>query len=390
MHSKFRNFLIPLAALIVAFDSLMRAVAYSVGEFAYRKLTRHMARTGLILAVDSVLDVFNSDAFGFVALTDAINKMPFIPGRAGAVIDWAEQGVPLDTIEFEQVSNVLTLVNPTPRGGPGETRGKPKREVDVIKIPHYELNGGVNAAEVSGVRAFGQGSMMQTAQSKVAEVQMVQASDLDATLEYQRVGALKGIVKNGDGSTYLDLFAKFNVSAQTEVGLNLTNATPDGAVRTKCTGIKRSIAKALGGTPFTGVYAFCSDSFWDALIANAEVRASYLAQQEASQLRAGVDYGQFNFGGITFENYRGGTGVEEASAFIEADKAYFFPVGVPRLFRTAYAPADYWETVNTDGLPRYTRLFPWENQKGVSIDSQMNAISYCTRPRALVKGKIAA
>lgn len=337
--------------------------------------------------MDNVLDVFNSDAFSFLALTDAINKMPFAPSRASTVVDWNEQGVNVTTVEFEQVENVLTLVNPTPRGGPGETRSKPKRQVETISIPHYELNGGINADEVQGVRAFGQGGIMQTVQDKVSEVQAVHAADMDATLEFQRLGAIKGIVLNGDLSTYVNLFTKFAVTPQTEVDFNLDSTSDDGALLATCSAVVRGMARALGNAPFSGVYGFVSDSFWDALMKNTERRKTYQAQN-AAQLRDGNAWQIFQYGGITFENYRGGVGAEEATAFIEADKGYFFPVGVPRLFRTVYAPADYVETVNTIGLPRYSRIFPWENNKGVGLDSQMNAISYCTRPRALFKGKI--
>jgi hypothetical protein len=36
--------------------------------------------------------------------------------------------------------------------------------------------------------------------------------------------------------------------------------------------------------------------------------------------------------------------------FTDASKAYFFPVGVPGLFRQYNAPADFVETANTIGL----------------------------------------
>lgn len=337
--------------------------------------------------METVLDVFNQDAFGFISLTDAINKMPFAPSRASTVVDWNEQGVPTLTVEFEQIENVLTLVNPSPRGGPGAERAKPKRNADTIKIPHYELNGAVNADEVQGVRMFGQGNQVQTVQAKVAEVQAVQAGDLDATLEFQRIGALSGIVLNGDLTTYVNLFTKFNVTPQTEVDFNLDSTADDGALLTTCTAVVRGMSRALGNAPFSGVGAFCSDTFWDALLANTERRKTYQAQN-AAQLRDGSAFGTYSYGGITFENYRGGVGAEEVTAFIPTNKCYLFPIGAARLFRTVFAPADYWETVNSIGLPRYTRLFPWENMKGASVDSQTNAMSYCTRPRALFKGKL--
>jgi hypothetical protein len=151
------------------------------------------------------------------------------------------------------------------------------------------------------------------------------------------------------------------------------------------------MAGILEGISFSGIHAFCGDAFFDDLIAHTEVRASYLQQQEASQLRtgyidngAGGSYGSFNFGGITWENYRGKVG---STDFIHTDKCHLFPVGVPGLFRTYYAPADYVETVNTMGRRLYGKMYAMPNGKGVHYDVQMNALSICTRPKTLLLGK---
>lgn len=335
----------------------------------------------------TMLDIFSDDAFSVVSLTDAINQQPFVPGRAGAVVDWAELGVPTTTIAIENKQGVLSLLNPTPRGGPGDDISKKKRTLRNLNVPHYQRDDGIQADEVQGVRAFGQADMVQTVFDLVDQRLAEHARDFDVTLEYQRLGAVKGIILNGDGSTLYNLFTEFGVLQQPEVDFNLDNVTPDGAVRKTCTQVVRAISKALGGQPFAGIYAFCSDEFWDALISNAEVRATYLSYQGAAQLREGVAYQTFPFGGIVFENYRGGVGTEEATGFIAANKAHIFPVGVPSLFRTVYAPADYIETVNTLGLPRYAKQIRMLNDKGIELEMQMNALSYCTRPRVLVQGK---
>jgi hypothetical protein len=334
----------------------------------------------------SVLDVFTQDAFSVLSLTDAINKQPFIPGRAGAVADWSEQGVATTSIMLEEIEGTLQLVNPTPRGGPGATAAKDKRTARLLAIPHYQIDDAINADEVQGVRAFGQENMVQTVQEMVNMRlgQHVQLK-LDPTLEYQRIGALKGTILNGDGSTLYNLFTEFGVSQEGEQDFDLDAGTPvAGALRKKCTQVVRLVATNLGGSPYRGVYALCGDAFWDDLIAHTEVRASYLAQQEASQLRSGVAYEVFSFGGITFENYRGAVG---GSAFVHTDKCHIFPVGVPGLYRTVYAPADYLETVNTIGLPRYARQYEKDNGKGVNTEAQMNALNYCTRPKVLILGK---
>lgn len=333
-----------------------------------------------------MLDIFNNDAFGVVPLTDAINKIPFVPGRAGAVCEWNEQGVASTSIMLEEISGSLQLVNPSQRGGPGTTAAKDKRTMRSLVVPHYEINDFINADEVQGVRAFGTENQLDTVLAVVnRRLQSHAQLRMDPTLEYQRIGAVKGIILNADGSTLYNLFTEFGVSQPGEVDFDLDNATPaSGVVRKKCAGVIRTIATALGGLPYRRVYAFCGDAFWDDLIAHTEVRETFLNQQEAAKLRGGSAYETLDYGGITFENYRGAAG---GSAFVNTDKAHFFPVGVPGFWRTVYSPADYEDTVNTIGLPRYARQYPTANGKGRHLDSQMNALNYATMPGALVQAK---
>lgn len=332
-----------------------------------------------------MLDIFNQDAFSVIRLTDAINKVPHIPGRAGQVIDWQEQGIDTTSVMIEEVSGQLRLLNPVPRGGAGETTEKSKRKVRSLIVPHYQHDDAIMADEVQGVRAFGQESQVETVFNKVnMRMQETVALRMDPTLEYQRIGAVKGIIVNGDGSTMYNLFNEFGVQQPAQVAFALGNASTD--VRGKCTQIVRAVANALGGIPYRGIYAFCSDDFWDALIRHPKVEDTF-KYQEGMRLREGVAWQTLDFGGITFENYRGAIGT---TPFIENPTAQFFPVGVPGLWRTLYAPADYIDTVNTIGLPRYARQYRMPNDKGVMLEQQMNPLNYCTRPNVLIKGTTAA
>ena len=333
-----------------------------------------------------MLDIFKSDAFGVIQLTDAINKTPFVPGRVGQLLDWAETGVRTLTIAIEEVEGELKLVNPAPRGGVGEGTKNNLRKLRDLRIPHYPVYDAVMADEVQGVRAFGSETEVQTVMALVQQKinEAVQWKH-DPTLEYQRVGALKGIILNGDGSTLYNLFTEFGVTQETEIDFDLDNGSPaSGVLRKRCTEVLRLIAKNLGGVPSRGAVGVCGDAFWDDLTAHPEFRATYLNQTEAARLRDNVTYQSVDFGGITFENYRGSVG---ATSFIATDKCHFAPVGVQGLFRTVYAPADYIETVNTIGLPRYAKQWEMEGGKGVKIETQMNALSYCTRPKVLVQAR---
>lgn len=342
--------------------------------------------------MDPISDVFNGDTFSVLSLTDAINAVPFVPGRAGTVAGWVEEGVPTTSIMLEEDGGELKLVNPTPRGGPGETEAPTGRTARILAIPHYQVDDYISADSVQNVRAFGQTSQLEVLQDRVnARLQKHVQLKLDPTLEYQRVGALKGLILNGNGTTLYDLFQEFGVAQEAEIDFDLDNAAPaSGALRKKCAAAVRLIAKNLGGTIVGPIFAECGDNFFDDLLSHPEVVESYKGTPMASVLRDGyvtpngVVYGAFEFGGIVWENYRGAVG---NTAFVDTDKCHIFPTGVPGLWRTVYAPADYEETVNTIGLPRYAKQYPTPNGKGRNLEVQMNALNYCTRPKALLKGK---
>lgn len=342
----------------------------------------------------SVLDVFKSDPFSVLNMTDVINKIPFAAGRATQLLPWAESGISTTSLAIESRAGVLTLINPTPRGGPGEVIAKTGRVLRVLRVPHYERDDAVYADEVQGVREFGSETNVQTVQGVVRDRMAVHTADMDLTLEFQRIGALKGIILNADGSTLYNLFTEFGESANSEVDFNLDAVGATGALRATCASVVRTIADNLGGTPFNGIHAFCSNTFFDALLQNDEVLASYYSTPMAAVLRDGYlppnqggakIYGAFEFGGIVWENYRGSIG---ANPIIEADKCYIFPLAVNGFFKTVFAPADYVETVNTIGRPRYAKQFAMPNDKGIYLEMQSNALSYVTRPNALIKGKI--
>jgi hypothetical protein len=337
-----------------------------------------------------MLNVFTGDAFGLIQLTDAINHIPYVPGRAGMVIDWDEGGVTTTTIMVEEKQGTLTLLDPTPRGGPGHTIEKNKRTARELRIPHYQIDDAIYADEIQNVRAFGQQDQLQTIMGRVNErLQEHVTNSIDPTLEYQRIGALKGLILNADGSTLYDLFDHFTVDAPATVSFELSPTASAGLIRSTCTAVVRAILNSLGGFAVSRIQvnAFAGDNFFDKLVGAKETRETYLNQTEAQQLRGGVAFSQFVYGGVVFENYRGAVG---DTAFVDPDECQFFPTGVPGLWRTRFAPADYNETVNTQGLPRYARQFPMPNAKGITLESQANSLSYCTRPGVLIKGDISS
>ncbi|MCA1776050.1 MAG: major capsid protein [Loktanella sp.] len=338
-----------------------------------------------------MLDIFNSDAFNVVHMTQGINEITHVPSRIQSLGLFNTERVDKTTITIEKQGDLLILVPPSARGGPGVTMDKEKRNLRALSVPHFEINDAIYAEEVQGVRAFASETAMMTVLSKVVQRQSLMVNSFAATEEHARMGAVKGIVTYQNGDT-LDLFSEFGVSQAAEIDFDLDNASPvEGVLRKKCASVTRAMTNALGGIPFGGIHAFCGDDFFDDLLAHPEVRETYKGYSEAQILRDSYlgpnrteSYGIFQFGGIVFENYRGSVG---GTDFIDGSKAHMFPVGVPGLFRTVYAPADYTETVNTLGQRLYSRQYGMPNGKGVNLDGQMNALQYCARPNTLFKAK---
>jgi hypothetical protein len=333
------------------------------------------------------LDIFLGSAFSMVALTDAINKMPFVPGRIGQLGLFREQGVSTTAVMIEEREGALTLVETTSRGAPAVQHVPNKRKARSLTVPHVALEDTILADEVQNVRAFGSENQLEGVQAVVNQRLSEMASKMDATLEHLRVGAIKGQILDADGSAVIyDLFTEFGVSQHSEIDFDLDNASPaPGAVKKKCHDIRRKIEDELGVVPYDHIHAMCGPDFFDDLITHPEVEKAYERWLDGAFLRQGQARGSFEYAGILFEEYRGRVGSVD---FTDASKAYFFPVGVPGLFRQYNAPADFVETANTIGLPRYAKqAVDQQFARWVMLHVQSNPLPICTRPRVLIRGK---
>lgn len=331
------------------------------------------------------IDIFNNDAFSLTELTQAINDGPYVPGRLGQLGWFSEQGIRTLTVAVERKNNVLTLVPTMARGAPATPKGVQKANIRDVRAVHLPQRAAVMADEVQGIRAFGSETELKAVQDLVNEKLAVMRQDIDITFEYQRVGAMKGIVYDADGTTELfDFFDLFGLTQVTH-SMELDQTTTD--VRVECHKAKRKMEAKLGMKPYRSMRAVCSASFFDALVSNADVKSAWDRWQDGGWLREDLSAGQggtggFAYGGIYWEEYRGGI---NGTDFIEADTAYLVPEGVPNLFKTYFAPADYMETVNTKGLPYYAKQEPMPMNKGVELESQSNPLHLCHQPDAIIK-----
>lgn len=333
----------------------------------------------------ATLDIFNNDAFSLSRLTQTIVDIPRVPTQIGDEGLFTEYGINTLTMMIERQGSKLQLVPTAPRGGIPQPVHLTGRKLLPIAAVHLPQSAAVLADEVQGVRAFGSETEVEAVSKIVTRKLEVMKANLDLTNEYHRIGALKGQVLDADGSTVLwDMYSLFGFSQDT-VFFDLSNANAD--VKQKCIDLKRKVKVALGGRALQNVRVKVSPGFFDKLVAHKSVVAAWALWNNGQFGRTSQVDGDFEYCGITFQIYEGGT---SAGDFIGTDLGYAYPTGVPNMFQTAYAPANYIETVNTNGLPYYVKQERMKFDVGVELFSQSNPIHLNTLPEAVIKVSAAA
>jgi len=325
----------------------------------------------------TLTDVFNSDTFKVTTLTDSLTKLPFKPSRIGAMGLFQASGIPTTTLVVEERDGQLVLIPTQPRGAPSNKLAKTKRRARSFQVVHLPLEDTVLADDVLNVRAFGSDQPMAGVNQVVNDRLMVMRQSHEVTLEYQRLGAVKGVIVDADGATEIyDLFAEFDIAAPTIDFLLDVDTT---SVRQRIIALKRLMEAAMGASMYDHIHAFCGADWFDALIDHPSVYDAYERFRDGEALRNDPRKG-FEFAGITFEEY---PGTVSGTKFVADNKAHFFPVGVPGLFVTKFGPADFMEAVGTVGQALYAKSMLLPLDKGILLHTQSNPISLCTRPEVL-------
>lgn len=335
-----------------------------------------------------ILNPFAADAFNMMTLTRNINKFPNQYSRLQEMGLFVPEGIATRTVVLEWYEGVLNLLTSQPVGAPGALNQSGKRKLESVSVPHFPLDDVIKPEEYAGVREFGSSNQMQTAATVMARKLMTMKGKHDITTEWLMMGALKGVIYDGDASTVLvNLYTKFGVT-QKVVYFDLATETTD--VEAKCDEVKRHIRKNLKGEIMTGVHALVSPVFMTALKAHPNVVAWRKKHPESvAALMNSRDASRFfSFGGILFEEYEAEaptTPGGSAEAFIAAGEGHAFPTGTMDTFKVYYAPADFVETANTLGLPYYAKQEPRKFNRGTDVHTQSNKLPICRRPEVLVK-----
>lgn len=316
-----------------------------------------------------------------------INTVPVTPTRIRSMGIFEAQPMLTNLMKITLDEQTQQLVPSVPRGSPSQPKTLGNQKVKYFEATHLPQRSTVIADELLTIRARSGNNFQQFVggvAGKIRALQTVHKRDIDYTIEYHMLGALRGNVLNADGSTLLDIYTEFGVTQQV---LAMALGTPTTKVRTKVLQLKRMIESALLGTGYQHAHVLCGPGFMDKFISHGDVEKAYDRYMDGAALRDDPRRG-FTFGqtGVTFEEVNGSIGGQPA---IPEDEALAFPVGVPGMYLQGFAPADTMDAIGAespiDGLPYYSIVYPLDEGKGLKLLSQSNPLTLNTRPRAIIR-----
>ncbi|MDZ4379166.1 MAG: major capsid protein [Xanthomonadaceae bacterium] len=322
------------------------------------------------------------DLFTAASLTESVNKLPALPTKVGASGLFTEKGIATTTVVIDAKDGRLVLVPNTSRNSdpqPVKAGGRTRR---TFTCSHLPVTGQVLPVDVQNLTSFGSAEALTSQAEVINDVLGGLKNSVEATREFQRVGAVRGKILDADGSVIYDLFEEFGVSKKS---INIAFGTAATNVRKACLDAKRHAESKLGGTLVAGFRAYCGPDWFDLFTNHDNVKAAFANYQEAADRLGGDNRKGFSFAGIEFVEY---DATVSGQRYIPTDVAQVFPVA-QGVFSLLNAPANYNEAVNTLGKPWYAKSEPRRMGKGWDVEVQANPLAMCMVPEALVELKAA-
>lgn len=336
-----------------------------------------------------MFDLENAWPFTARHLTETINE---IPNQYGYIeeLGWAPgEGVATTAIEIAKVGDAIRVLPNVERGGPSSTKGAPAEDAIFIKIPSFPQTHTITPADVQDwVQKANRQYKPKTMEQSLAERLESLRWDHDLTLEYQRIGAIKGKLLDGSGQELIDLHDAFGV-VQKVVDFELDVAGTE--VTEKVDEVLSFIRANLLGEVMTGVDILVDKAFFNALVKHPNVEKFYLGYVNAMMIANPTyqpKYGRiFDFHGVTFREYDASVTLYDGTSvpLIAAGEGHAVPVGTRDAFRTYFGPPNDIRYVNSEGMEIFMSQEFLKHGAGVELKSESCPLAVYRRPILCVK-----
>ena len=328
---------------------------------------------------------FDAGGYSLAEMTQAINILPNLYTRLGQIGLFRFEGVTQRSIVIESRKGVLSLLPSVPLGAPATVGNRESREMRSFALPWIPHDDVILPADIQGMPALGVSDaadpLVEVMNRKLTLMRRKHAQ----TREYMEMNALRGIVKDGAGTTLYNYFTEFGLE---QVSVDFVFGTAGTNIQAKVRTVLRAIEDNLLGETMSTAHALVSSEFFDKLIGHPKTEEAYkfFSATGGQPLREDMRR-SFPFAGILFEEYNGSVTLSDGNSerLIPAGEGIAFPLGTFDTFTTYGGPANLLETANTVGLPLYARQQMDAKGRWIDLMTEASILPVNKRPRLAIR-----
>jgi hypothetical protein len=278
-----------------------------------------------------------------------------------------------------------------------------ERDSLVLKVPHFPADDAITPNDIDGVvsaNSLAEAAELESVQNVRADKMFDLREAHGLTMEVARMQLItQGTAYAPNGTVVTNYYTEFGITRET-VAIALDSASdPRATVNEAKSAVRSGLTGGQAGTVRAFV-ALTSDSFFQALVQNAYVTDAmkYVDNGQALSILLGqggapvpgmdARFESVTLFGVTWIN-AGAAGYENAAGdfvpFVPEGEAYLMPVGVRDMFKTYFAPANRFGTVNRRAQGSY--WFEYLNEKDdiIEIMTEQNFLNALLNPAAIVQ-----
>lgn len=335
--------------------------------------------------------------FDSVTLTDQVNLMQNDFGLLNAINLFPADPIATTVVGIQRVGNTLRVLPQKPRGARGAEAPAANEKIFYLEVPHFPMPDTLGPSDIQNKAAIvdGRPVPMTVDLATAKKLRQLRRSH-GITREYLKFAALKGLVKDGDGRTIVDLYDFFGITKKT-VDLVLGTAGTD--IVAKLEEIRNSVLTNVQGDTVSRVEVVIGSTLLGRLLQHPKFEKYWLNTPAAQELiklerhNLGQDFGRtIDTGTLLLRESTGyvpvknpGTGAIENEALMAPTLGVAYPAGTSDMFRTYDAPPHHINHVNEPGQEIFISEKVLDHGEGVELKSQSNALPIVQRPEALVE-----
>ncbi len=166
---------------------------------------------------------------------------------------------------IEQRAGVLSLLPSVPLGAPATVGNRETRAMRSFALPWIPHDDVILPADIQGMPARGVSDAADPLVDVMNRKLTLMRRKHAQTREYMEMNALRGIVKDGAGTTLYNYFTEFDLA---QISVDFVFGTAGTNIQGKVRTTLRAIEDSLLGETMTTAHALVSSEFFDKLISH--------------------------------------------------------------------------------------------------------------------------